>query len=462
MIVENAPTSWDIWVSGISISLYPTGQRRNSGHRKRYYWHKRFQPTRLPISGSGSWGKFIIHNPRRLVQIEIPNKSAIKSPNGDPGNGDRQLEAREAYNSAFETLQSLRGELAASNPDTQLSFQQNIETIYREYIDLLLTDNTEPSQPDLKMARDVIAALQAVEIENFLRQGCPENNLAAIDKIIDSQAGEKTAAFSPIVLASADGKTVRVEVILKLPDPTHTTQNPALNQQKQNAGKPEKATNPAASAAGSLKHYRTVIDRQEFTSTIRDLQYDLEEEYTFRSVKQKAHKVYQWLLAEAEQRGDLNGIDTLVFALDTRLRNIPLAALVYDPTLDTPDRQGYLIEKYAVAIAPRLKLQDAERFPAKALKVLAVGLSEKPKVKFQGRLANRSFPALPYVKQELQILESMDHKKLAVSSLLDPQFTARGSNKHSTPRRSTSCTWPPTVNSAPDPKAHLFCLRMSR
>lgn len=341
---------------------------------------------------------------------------------------DRIPEARQAYNSAFETLQALRGELAASNPDTQFSFQQNIETVYREYVNLLLTEDREPSQPDLKMAREVIAALQAVEIENFLRQGCPENNLQAIDQIIDSKAGETTASFYPIVLESADGKTVRIEVILKLPDGTQAAQTQPPNPQKQNQEKPEivKPNSAPSDQTVFLKHYRSSIDRQEFTDTIRGLLFDLEEEYTFYSVKPKAHKVYQWLLAEAEQRGYLSNIDTLVFALDTRLRNIPLAALVYDPNLNTPDRQGYLIEKYAVAIAPRLNLQVAERFPAKTLKVLAAGFSEKPTVKFKGRLSRRFFPALPYVKDELNRIASVGHGKLAVSQLLDLRFTTAG------------------------------------
>ena len=363
----------------------------------------------------------------QIYNAQAKSQNKAKAQTDASLSGDRSPEANDAYKGAFETLQDLRTQLAASNPDTQLSFQKNIETIYREYVNLLLTDD-EPNPEDLTTARQVIAALQAVEVENFLRQGCPENNLEEIDKIINNPAdASKAASFYPIVLESDDGNTVRLEVILKLPGSPKAPQKQALLQQKQNkdATAKTKANSPDTEPDLSLKHYRTPpIKRAEFTKTIRELQRDLEEEYTFYSVKQNAYKVYQWLLAEAEQQGYLNGIDTLVFALDTRLRNIPLAALVYDPNLNNGDNQGYLIEKYAIAIAPRLNLQVAERFPAKSLNVLAFGLSEPPTVTFKGRLEKRFFPALPHVKAELESIKTVGQGKLAVFPLLDQQFTS--------------------------------------
>ncbi|MBW4695616.1 MAG: CHAT domain-containing protein [Lyngbya sp. HA4199-MV5] len=343
------------------------------------------------------------------------------------------LVARKFYQGAYETLESLRHELAASNPDTQLTFQQNIETIYREYAGILLPQDAEPNPADLVEAREVIAALQAVELENFLRQGCPENSLERIDRIIDTEADKSTASFYPIVLDNEDGQTVRLEVILKLPGNALAAQSqPQQKALPEDSGTVRKISTPTNDTQDNgiklnqeplLKHYRKTIDRAEFTQTIKKLQHQLEEDYTFLSVKQEAHKVYQWLIEEAEKSGDLNRIHTLVFALDTRLRNIPLAALVYDPNLDSGDRQGYLIEKYAVAIAPRLRLQAAERFPAKKLNVLAVGLSDKPAVEFQGRLKGRFFPKLPYVEKELKTIELSGQGRLSVLSLLNEQFT---------------------------------------
>jgi CHAT domain-containing protein len=291
---------------------------------------------------------------------------------------------------------------------------------------LLLTEDPEPSPENIAQARQVIAALQAVELENFLRQGCPENILQKVDSIIDAEASKSTASFYPIVLDSDDGQSVRLDVIIKLPSKTssnlNTKQTKSLDQPK-NRSEESKSIGNSLTQVEPLKHYRTIIKRTEFTQTIKEFQRELEEEYTFYSLKQNAHKLYQWLIQEAEQKGYLDGIQTLVFALDTRLRNIPLAALVYDPKLDTNDKQGYLIEKYAIAIAPRLGLQSAERFPPKTLNVLAVGLSEKSPVDFQGRLKGKFFPKLPYVKDELQTIQPVGQGRLAVTQLLDKQFT---------------------------------------
>ncbi|MCY7282428.1 MAG: CHAT domain-containing protein [Cyanobacteria bacterium CAN_BIN43] len=372
----------------------------------------------------------------QLYKVQAKNQFKAKEQRDPQALKTPLLNARKFYQGAFETLESLRHELAASNPDTQLTFQQNIETIYREYADILLAKDTEPNPGALVEAREVIAALQAVELENFLRQGCPENSLERIDRIVDTEADKSTASFYPIVLDNEDGQTVRLEVILKLPGNAIAAQ-PQQKSLQEGADTVKTISTQSNSTQTNgtqdngikinqeplLKHYRTKpISRAEFTQTIKELQLQLEEEYTFFSVKQKAHKVYQWLIEEAEQRGYLNGIHTLVFALDTRLRNIPLAALVYDPKLDSGDRQGYLIEKYAVAIAPRLRLQAAERFPAKKLNVLAVGLSKKSIVKFRGRSEERFFPPLPYVEEELESIQEAGQGRLAVLPPLK-QFT---------------------------------------
>ncbi|MBD0265403.1 MAG: CHAT domain-containing protein, partial [Tolypothrix sp. Co-bin9] len=154
-------------------------------------------------------------------------------------------EARAAYGGTFKTLESLRRELATNSPDAQISFQKDVEGIYREYVDLLLRDD-KPQIENLSKARQVISSLQAAELENFLRQACPEYNLSKIDSIIDEQETQKTAFISPIILDD------RIEVIIKLPT--------ALN-------------NKNVSEEG-LKHYRTEgedINRDKIEEQIRQL-----------------------------------------------------------------------------------------------------------------------------------------------------------------------------------------------
>ncbi|MGI2909575.1 hypothetical protein [Tolypothrix sp. VBCCA 56010] len=68
-----------------------------------------------------------------------------------------------------------------------------------------------PEQTYLSQARTVITSLQAVELENFLRLACPENNLQKIDDVLDKKAKD-TAFVYPLVLED------RIEVILKIPN----------------------------------------------------------------------------------------------------------------------------------------------------------------------------------------------------------------------------------------------------
>ncbi|WP_245587404.1 CHAT domain-containing protein [Cylindrospermum stagnale] len=292
-------------------------------------------------------------------------------------------EARSAYAGAFKTLESLRRELATGSPDAQFSFQNDIEGIYREYVDLLLW-NKEPSANSLSQARQVIASLQSVELENFLRLACPEYDVKEIDKIIDEKA-KNTAFLYPIVLED------RVEVIVKVP--TTSTNNKDANQ--------------------GLKHYSTFIERKEVERQVRQLQIDLEEEYTFDAVKDEGQTVYGWLLKGAEKYLSKD-INTLVFALDTNLRNIPLAALVSGQDAGKPQ---YLVDKYAIALAPRLEIPNPRLLQGKTLTVLAAGLTEP-----ESEEDKQKFPKLRFAKKELDAIKQANPANISVSPLLDTNF----------------------------------------
>ncbi|MFM6455087.1 MAG: tetratricopeptide repeat protein, partial [Planktothrix sp.] len=91
------------------------------------------------------------------------------------------------YNEAINILKSLRSDLVTLNPDIQFSFRDNVEPVYRQFVDLLLqSENNIPvSQDNLKQARDVIEALQLSELENFFREACLEAKPQQIDEIVD-------------------------------------------------------------------------------------------------------------------------------------------------------------------------------------------------------------------------------------------------------------------------------------
>ncbi|HEY9302358.1 MAG TPA: tetratricopeptide repeat protein, partial [Phormidium sp.] len=89
--------------------------------------------------------------------------------------------ATQVYETAFKTLQSIRSDLVATNPELQFSFRESVEPVYRQYVDLLLQKS--PSQANLKQAREVIESLQLAELDNFFRTACLEGQSIAIDQV---------------------------------------------------------------------------------------------------------------------------------------------------------------------------------------------------------------------------------------------------------------------------------------
>ena len=94
-------------------------------------------------------------------------------------------------------------------------------------------------------------------------------------------------------------------------------------------------------------------------------------------------------------------ITTLVFVPDGVLHTIPIAALY--------DGQHFLIERYAIATVPGLRLVDPRPLSPEARKMLAAGMS-------QGR---PGFPGLPKVPQELAGISRVEHS----TNLLNSAFS---------------------------------------
>ena len=252
-----------------------------------------------------------------------------------------QTGAIAAYTAAFNTLQSLRKDLATINPYVQFSFREQIEPVYRQLMSLLL--HSKASQEDLQLAKVVMESLRTVELENFFKQACLEVKSVSIDQV-DSQA----AVIYPIILPE------RLEIIVSFP-----------NQ--------------------PLHHYTTLISEGELDTTIQTLQRQISTPKTFKSeYLPNAQKLYNWIVRPLKYDLQSSSIQTLVFVLDSSLRNIPMAVL--------SDGDQFLIENYGIAIAPGLQLVDIKPLRYNQLVALIAGLSE----------AQQGFPALPSVPIEIE------------------------------------------------------------
>jgi CHAT domain-containing protein len=281
---------------------------------------------------------------------------------------DKQSELESAishYTAAIQSLDTVRHNLMPTNPDVQFSFRDQVEPVYRELVDLLLTN---PTPVHLKQSVQYIDALQLAELENFLR--CPIGRRISLNPEVDPQS----ALLHSIVLAD------RVVTIFEHP------------------GHP-------------LQYHATLIQQKQAEATLQALQTNILKQNRPEAVIRDASQIYQWLIAPFESELEQsNHIKTLVFTLDGALRNIPVAAL-YDAK-----REEYLIQKpYATAFTPGLSLFKLKPLKRHQMNILAAGVSEARTVE------NREFEAIANVEQELHAIYTLFPSK--TRQLLNSEFT---------------------------------------
>ncbi len=81
-----------------------------------------------------------------------------------------------------------------------------------------------------------------------------------------------------------------------------------------------------------------------------------------------AQQLYKWIIAPIEAELQAHKIKSLVFAMDSGLRSLPLAAL--------HDGKGFLVEQYSINLVPSLSLTGSRYRDVRSLQVLAMGASE--------------------------------------------------------------------------------------
>ena len=120
-----------------------------------------------------------------------------------------------------------------------------------------------------------------------------------------------------------------------------------------------------------------------------------------------SQKLHDWLIKPIEVSLKAEGIGTLIFTMDGALRAIPPAAL--------HDGKQFLVEKYAIASVPSLRLAKLEERDRKNRQVLAMGLT----------VAVKEFSALPSVKAEIDNIVGNNNTSplLIGTSFLNEQFT---------------------------------------
>ncbi len=257
---------------------------------------------------------------------------------------ESRQQAIAAYREAITTLRSIRGDLVATNPEIQASFQESIEPVYREFVGLLIQPDSNPEI--LQEARGAIEELQLAELENFFRSACLEVSTEKIDQI-----DAKAAVIYPIILRD------RLEVLLSI------------------SGQP-------------LTHHRIPVTQAEVEKTLDTWLQTLNPAYSKKRQQAFAREAYGWLIEPIAESLKQHQIETLVFVPDGAFRNLPLAALY--------DGQRYLIEDYQVALTPGLQLLEPRELAPAEVQALSLGLTQ----------ARQGFAALPGVKEEMEQIQA--------------------------------------------------------
>ncbi|WP_157373929.1 CHAT domain-containing protein [Nostoc sp. PCC 7107] len=268
-----------------------------------------------------------------------------------------------AYANAIKSLKNLRGDLVSLNSDVQFDFREQVEPVYREYVDLLL-QNGEPSQETLKIARQTIEDLQLAELDNFFQEACTTVKNQEIDKV-----DVNTAVIYSVILPN------RLEIILS----------------------------PPQESQANLRHYTMPVSQSEIETTVQELRGELSRRSSRkRPLQELSKKVYSWLITPLEKDLQAFPVKNLTFVLDGVLQNIPMAALY--------DGKQYLIEKnYSISLTPGLQLLDPKPIKLDNLNILAAGLSKSV----------QDFDSLPGVEEEFKGIRQQIPAKI----LLNEMFT---------------------------------------
>jgi len=269
-----------------------------------------------------------------------------------------------SYQAALANLSSLRSDLVALEKEVQYEFKDQIEPVYRELADLLLTGS--PNDQDLEAARNVIEALQLAELDNYFQDACLTFEPKSIDQI-----DQNAAIIYTIVLPD------RLEVIM--------------------------ATSDRSTRKQVLQHHGQIIPQSELEQTIQQLRRYLTEPDRAREVQRLSNQIYTWLMKPLMADLEAQQPQTIVFVLDGMLQTVPMSALY--------DGEQYLVEKYAIALTPGLRLLNSQ-VDSHPLSFLAGGISQSLKVNTQ------SFAPLVHVAAELEIASQTENPVL-----LNRQFT---------------------------------------
>ena len=251
-----------------------------------------------------------------------------------------------SFRRAVATLQSIRQDVPVEYRDGKSSFQGTFGPLYLQFADLLLQRAGRDRRNAAALIRETQQTLEEqkqAELQDYFRDSCIAN-LEASQRGIETVAPD-TAVIYPVILPD------RLALLVSIGGERRQVVVPI--------------TEPRLRA--EVEQFRLLLERRSTNEFLVP-----------------AQRLYDLLVRPVE--GVLAGgrVSTLVIVPDGILRTVPFAAL--------HDGARFLIERYAVAIVPGLRLVDPRPLAPGKSRAFVLGLS-------QGR---EGFPALPNVASETE------------------------------------------------------------
>jgi CHAT domain-containing protein len=299
----------------------------------------------------------------------------------------KESEAIAAYERAIATLEGnggIRDNLLITQRDLQFSFRDTITPLYREFAQLKLERAEALPIASLEYQKELDAALNAIdslklaELQNYFGNECVFTVFAP--ERVDDLEREDTAVFSSIILDD------RTAIVVSLPN---SDQKVKPNTERR------------------FKRLVWINDSKKLTEEIKRFRIEIQKFYDpTDAFLTPAQNLYNSLIRPFVSDLTRTKIQTLVFIQDGLLRSVPMAAL--------HDGEEFLVQKYAIATTPGLRLTSPKPLNFPSLRTLALGLTEAATVD------GENFKALANVTNEIAgVIKQFPGSK----KLLDEQFT---------------------------------------
>jgi filamentous hemagglutinin family protein len=236
------------------------------------------------------------------------------------------------------------------------------------------------------------------EVDRFLKEENLEKAFQAIEKAYVSELGIFLGeSLKPPTLSISQAQDILSDVSQRSGSASVLIYPIMLNDRI------EILVIPPKELGKPFHRYTNYANEDEIIAVLTDYRAGLRDTES-QDYLENAQKLYNWVMRPIDDQLQALKIKTVVFVMDSGLRVIPPAALY--------DGKQFLVERYASANIPALRVTRLEERDRQNTRVLAMGLTE----------AREGLSALPSVEVEIR---TIGKQVLSGATFLDRDFTVR-------------------------------------